>query len=94
MVQLIFKGNGKLEEIFRCNPMTEKVTNILYGSFEQMWFDFPTPFKRGDIAWIPPHYRQVTTDNYGGFLLEKLFSWYASDSMKETADYTDMKSSN
>ena len=49
--------------------MTEKVSNILYGSFEQMWFDFPTPFKRGDIAWIPPHYRQVTTDNYGGFFV-------------------------
>lgn len=88
--QLIFRGNGELEDIFRYNTKAEKVSDILYESFEQMWFDFPTPFKRGDIVWIPPHYSQSFTNNEGGFVLEKLFSWYASDLMKETADYTDM----
>ena len=27
----------------------EKLTDILYGVFEGLWFNFPTPFKKGDI---------------------------------------------
>ncbi len=27
----------------------EELTEILYGVFDGLWFDFPTPFKKGDI---------------------------------------------
>lgn len=26
---------------------------IYFGVFEELWFDFPTPFKKGDIVWKP-----------------------------------------
>lgn len=27
----------------------EELTEVIYGVFEGLWFDFPTPFKKGDI---------------------------------------------
>ena len=27
--------------------------DVYYGVFQGLWFDFPTPFKKGDIVWDP-----------------------------------------
>ena len=33
----------------------ETAEDIFYGVFDGLWFDFPTPFKTGDIVWDPNH---------------------------------------
>ena len=35
--------------------LEEEEYDIINGVFEGLWFDFPTPFKKGDIVWNPQH---------------------------------------
>jgi hypothetical protein len=34
----------------------------LDGLFDELWFEFPVPFKRGDIVWIKSRYRPEEAD--------------------------------
>ena len=47
------------QRIMRISPdmdiNNEDENDIFYGVFDGLWFDFPVPFKRGDIVWDPEH---------------------------------------
>ena len=61
--------------------------DVLHFSFEGLWFDFPTPFKKGDIVRIPS-----SKGYHGGFVLEELSTWNPSEYLVKNGDYTDMSS--
>lgn len=68
--------------------------NILYGAeeegevlsaFDGMWFDFPTPFKKGDIL-----VRQDLHGQGAPFILNDLITWDCSKRIRDEGDNTDM----
>lgn len=61
--------------------------------FESMWFEFPTPFKKGDILWNPND--PVTNCCCGPFVnegicLEGITSKQAKENIRKNGDNTDM----
>lgn len=88
VAELEFNGNGDLEGIMRHKPENEEIDKILNYSFEGLWFDFPTPFKKGDIVWVPPCCGQMRYD--GGFVLNGLSTWNPAEYMIQSGDNTDM----
>lgn len=88
VAELEFNGNGDFEGIMRHNPGNEEIDKILNYSFEGLWFDFPTPFKKGDIVWVPPCCGQMRYD--GGFVLNGLSTWNPAEYMIQSGDNTDM----
>lgn len=83
-------GNGQLIDILRNTKRAETDDEILNDSFEGLWFDFPTPFKKGDIVWIPTDENEIEWDCDGGFVLSGLSTWNPSKFMKEFGDNSDM----
>lgn len=71
-------------------PMEEKDNSILNCSFAGMWFDFPTPFNRGDIVKENKGDYAVRWDCDGGFVLKGISTWNASDEVRKNGDITDM----
>lgn len=71
-------------------PMKEKDNSILNCSFAGMWFDFPTPFKRGSIVKENKGNHAVKWDCDGGMVLKEISTWNASNEIRKNGDYTDM----
>ena len=68
--------------------------DIFYGVFEGLWFDFPTPFEKGDIVWNP-HMPDPDRLCGGplvltGICLEGISEQYR-DKVSRTGDVTDMR---
>ena len=61
--------------------MDEEYENIKYYFFDGLWFDFPTPFEKGDIVYNCKMNRGP--DSYdlcrGLFVLDNLITWYLRD---------------
>lgn len=88
--ELEFNGDYELDYIGRSNHYEDWISNVLYNSFEGMWFSFPTPFKKGDIVWMPKADGFINWDCDGGFVLDYLATWETPEYMKTSGDYTDM----
>lgn len=84
------RGDGKVTDILRNSVRDSIAEEIISNSFEGMWFDIPTPFKEGDIVWVPTDTNKIKWDCDGGFVLLGLSTWNASDYMKESGDNSDM----
>ena len=63
---------------------------IVWDVFESLWFDFPTPFKKGDIVWVPKDEKSICWDCDGGFVLEGLSTWDTNSYIREYGDNSDM----
>ena len=48
------RWNENVVDIIHSDIITDEMHYILDCSFEELWFDFPTPFEKGDIVWLPP----------------------------------------
>ena len=68
--------------------------HVYSGVFEGLWFDFPTPFKKGDILWNPRYpnagftsgpfvLTNIITDE--GFLIKR-----QAEFVRNSGDWTDM----
>lgn len=55
-----------------------------------MWFDFPTPFEKGNIVWIPKDAANIDWDSDGGFVLKGLSNWKSNEFIRKNGDNTDM----
>ena len=78
-----------------------ELIEVVYGSlpgwknemsdfaFDYIWLDFPTPFKEGDIVWVPEEERDIRWDCDGGFVLRALKTWKPGDAA-EWGDESDM----
>ena len=89
---------NKNGEILRLRPkkiMDDRELDINEGVFAGLWFDFPTPFKRGDILWDPQmpddgdHFASGPFVNLG-INLERISSEKSRNWIKENGDETDM----
>lgn len=83
-------GNEKPINFIYHNGRNEKAKIIMEYSFEGMWFDFPTPFKKGDIVWTPPAHSGIRWDGDGGFVLTDLGSWNPTEFIRKKGDSSDM----
>lgn len=59
-------------------------------SFDGMWFSFPTPFKKGDIVWIPKPESDINWNCDGGFVLLGIITWDAPEYIVREGDAYDM----
>jgi len=46
-----FTADEKLVSIYSAGILDEEDWNILNGVFDGLWFDFPIPFKKGDVVY-------------------------------------------
>lgn len=83
-----YDRNGELiEVVYGRLPGWE--TEMIDFAFDDIWLDFPTPFKEGDIVWIPKEERDIRWDCDGGFVLRALKTWKPGDAA-EWGDESDM----
>ena len=76
-------AEGNLIDIINNFKRTDEDSNVVVFSFEKLWFDFPTPFKKGDIVWAPADKDSIRWDNDGAFVLTSLSTWDATEYIKK-----------
>lgn len=92
---LDFKGWADLDAEYRFIKFWPEIIDdhdrdIYFNVFEGLWFDFPTPFKKGDILWNP------NRSNAGPFVFESLITDRGflkksqEESVRNKGDYSDM----
>lgn len=81
-----FDKNNELVGVSGC-PHTDNENDVLALSFDGMWFDFPTPFKKGDILISQYKYSQI--DRFP-FILYDLITWDCPERVRKNGDTTDM----
>lgn len=66
--------------------------DIYWGVFEGLWFEFPTPFKKGDIVWDPSHPEGFCAGPFvtTGVCLDHIESERAKNNIRKNGDTTDM----
>ena len=80
-------------ELHPSNPDDDRILN--WESFFSMWFDFPTPFEKGDIIWDPIAEPLLSFKGNGDGLVVATsigtndFSGKEKDSKRRGVDYTD-----
>lgn len=82
-------NNGDLVDVLRNDQRDEEDERIINKLFEGLWFDFPTPFKKGDVVWIPPASGNVRRVGGDPFVLRGLSTWKPLNDV-EVADNSDM----
>ena len=87
---LEYDGKGKLVEVVTYYPKKEEYEDILDYSFGGLWFNFPTPFQKGDIVWQPKHEDNIVWLCDGGFVLLGLETWEPWERVVEEGDNSDM----
>lgn len=83
-------SDGQLIEIICNSKRSQENSEVIDNSFDGLWFDFPTPFKKGDIVWVPTDANRIQWNCDGGFVLLGLSSWNVSDFIEESGDNSDM----
>lgn len=64
--------DGEITKIYNPGAMTEEEINLYEFGFDGMWFDFPNPFKRGDIIYNPGPLSSADFEcDYGPCVLEE-----------------------
>lgn len=67
-------------------------SDLYWGVFEGLWFDFPTPFKKGDIVWDPNNPEGLCASPFvtTGVCLDGIESDKVKDSRRKNGDTSDM----
>lgn len=87
---LEFNNEGKFMDVFYNTDRNDQDSEIVDDSFMGLWFDFPTPFEKGDIVWVPKDEGWINWDCDGGFVLEGLSTWKPNDFIVRGGDNSDM----
>lgn len=88
--ELMFTPDGNVKEVRMCPVESEAANRVRNWSFERLWFDFPTPFKKGDIVWVPTPDELIRWDCDGGFVLLGLSTWNPIEYIAKHGDSSDM----
>lgn len=66
--------------------------DLFWGVFDGLWFDFPTPFKKGDIVWNPNAPDGICSGPFviTGICLDGIEGDKAKDNLREIGDSSDM----
>ena len=77
-----------------CWNLSEEETDLVCYSFMGLWFDFPTPFRKGDILWDPerPSNRHCCSGPFVnlGVCLEDIDSERVKENIRKYGDESDM----
>lgn len=84
-IVITYMNNSQPESIFYESVLDKNQSNILWDSFEGLWFDFPTPFEKGDLVCFPDWKLKREL-----MVLENLSTWQPTMITKEAGDNTDM----
>ena len=90
---LEFKGDHEFNYFHRGNHFGDWISDVLNESFDHMCFAFPTPFKKGDIVWIPCEDQFIAWNCDGGFVLEELTCWNTDEHRRDGSDISDITAS-
>ena len=82
-------SNGDVMDILRNSTREADAADVI-DSFDGMWFDFPTPFKKGDIVWVPCSENNIRWNCDGAFVLLGLSTWDANEYIRNSGDTSDM----
>ncbi|MBQ3061476.1 MAG: hypothetical protein IJD02_03440 [Lachnospiraceae bacterium] len=88
-----FFGDGRLVQVLDNTKRTNEEEMLINLSFDGMWFDFPTPFKKGDIVWVPCDDNNIGWNCDGGFVLKRISTWNQSKCVMDGSDNSDMSCS-
>lgn len=84
-----YKEPYKIVEVGILDEIQQEVNTL----FEWMWINVPTPFKKGDIVYVPNGYRIGCPPTIYPFVLNFLCTWVDEEEMekrKQSGDITDM----
>ena len=80
---------------FDPGPIEDKADEKIYcGVFDGLWFEFPTPFKKGDIVWDPNNPKSNGTCGgpfvMTGFCLDDVESEKEKENVRKNVDFSHM----
>ena len=71
-IEVEFAFSGEVIKIINYGECTEEELNLVDFGFDGMWFDFPNPFKKGDIICNPGRFSSADFEcDYGPCVLEE-----------------------
>ena len=85
-----FFENDELAYIVCNSERDDAESNVIRHSFDGLGIEFPTPFKKGDILWIPKNDFNVDMNGGLGFVLDSLITWDGVDKNVRAANFADM----
>ena len=71
---------------------SEQESDLFWGVFDGLWFEFPTPFKKGDVVWDPKHPEGICAGPFVtiGVCLDGVESDKAKENLRKNGDSSDM----
>lgn len=71
-IEIEFTASGEVLRIIDYGACTEEELNLVVFGFDGMWFDFPNPFKKGDIIYNPGRFSSADFEcDYGPCVLKE-----------------------
>ncbi len=73
-------------------PVDSNEEDLFFGVFDGLWFDFPTPFKKGDIVWDPNKPDGICAGPFvtTGVCLDGIENDKLKDNLRKNGDFSDM----
>lgn len=71
---------------------SDKESDLFWGVFDGLWFEFPTPFQKGDIVWDPNKPEGVCAGPFvtTGVCLEGIENDKTKENLRKNGDSSDM----
>ena len=85
-VILTYRKDGAFMNVLENGNQTTKEKELLYDSFEGIWLDIPTPFKKGDIVWNPCG--QDSDERI--IVVDGISNWGDTEFLQKSGDSSDM----
>lgn len=87
VIEIEFRGDGEVERLNYGETLNKLEKEALQNEFSCFWFDFPTPFQKGDLLGSPDRYGK---EKMSCFVLDKLSTWASPERKKDYSDDSDM----
>lgn len=85
-VILTYRKDGAFMNVLEKGNQTTKEKELLYDSFEGIWLDISTPFKKGDIVWNPCG--QDSDERI--IVVDGISNWGDTEFLQKSGDSSDM----
>ena len=78
------RWNENVVDIIHSDIITDEMYYILDCSFQELWFDFPTPFEKGDIVWLPPRDYNKEQYDFVTLILDELGEFIEPEKVRDS----------
>ena len=71
---------------------SDQKSDLFWGVFDGLWFEFPTPFQKGDVVWAPKHPEGICAGPFvtTGVCLDGIESDKTKENLRKNGDSSDM----